>query len=477
MQEQTAAPSAGGSPAMARGERAAARGLFVGAALSLSLGALAWSGPPGRASEACPGERGFFCRRAVIPAPDVDFVRAADLDAGGGDGDLDFIGVASGLDDLYWFENDGQAFAGYEKRLHQHLISQSSNGVSAADAGDADGDGDLDIYTLSSSEQQLSLWANQLSEGRGFTRAGSRGLAGAYSHLEAADLDGDGRTDLVLTEGAGGPGAIDVWRNPGGDASGSLLAYKRFPVAGQSRVSRVSVGDLDGDGLPDLLATVGQGTGDELRWWRQEAGQPGAGPAFSAKGSLGRLEDLMDAGLADLDGDGHQDIVALTMRALGGGAARSQVLVLGGDGHGGFAAPRLLQDSTVARSNDGMWTSLDVGDVNRDGAWDFLASEPVERGVLCWYENPAGGAATATPSASASPAGTGRPSPPAGSPTVPTVTASAAPSTASPPPVSTSPVATASPPPPGPSRTAPPAPPPTEPGPRPFVYLPRLGGR
>ncbi len=107
-------------------------GLTVGA-LTLGLAAMAWGARPGQASEACPGERGFFCRRAVIPAPDVDFVRAADLDAGGGDGDLDFIGVASGLDTLYWFENDGRAFAGYEKRLHQHVISQSSNGVRAAD--------------------------------------------------------------------------------------------------------------------------------------------------------------------------------------------------------------------------------------------------------------------------------------------------------------------------------------------------------
>lgn len=449
-------------------------GLTVGA-LTLGLAAMAWGARAGQASATCAGERGFFCRRAVIPAPDVDFVRAADLDAGGGDGDLDFIGVASGLDTLYWFENDGRAFAGYEKRLHQHVISQSSNGVSAADAGDADGDGDLDLYTLSAAEQQLSLWENRLDQGRGFVRAGSRGLAGQYSHLEAADLDGDGRADLVLTEGAGGPGAIDVWRNPGGEEGTKLLAYKRFPVVGQSRVSRVSVGDLDGDGRPDLLATVGQGSGDELRWWRQEPGQLGAGPAFVAGGSLGRLEDLMDAGLADLDGDGRQDIVALTMRSLGGGSARSQVQVLAGDGRGGFAAPRLLQDSAVERSNDGMWTSLDLGDVNRDGAWDFLASEPVPRGVLCWYENPAAVAPTPAPSPAASSTAVVSPAPTERTPVVTPPPTPSATATASRPPASDTPAASATPAPPDPSPTPSPSSGTASPGPGSALSLPWLG--
>ena len=85
--------------------------------------ALVLSFAPSAASPACPGVDGFFCRRAVIPAPDIDFVRAADLDAAGGDGDLDFVAVASGQDDVFWYENDGQAFAGYQKRLHQHAIT------------------------------------------------------------------------------------------------------------------------------------------------------------------------------------------------------------------------------------------------------------------------------------------------------------------------------------------------------------------
>jgi hypothetical protein len=59
-----------------------------------------------------------------------------------------------------------------------------------------------------------------------------------------------------------------------------------------------------------------------------------------------------------------------------------------------------------------MWTSLDVGDVNRDGAPDFVVAEPGGGGRLCWYENPAGSSA---PSPTAGP-GSPSPTPPGGSP-------------------------------------------------------------
>ena len=386
--------------------------------------ALVLSFAPSAASPACPGVDGFFCRRAVIPAPDIDFFRAADLDAAGGDGDLDFVAVASGQDDVFWYENDGQAFAGYQKRLHQHAITLSSNGVTTADAGDADGDGDLDVYTLSAGQQQLVLWENRLADGKGFTRASSRGLAGQYSQVETADLDGDGFDDLVLVEGAGGPGGIDWWRNPGGSDAGNLLKYGRQVVVGQSRISRLHVADLDGDGLLDFLGAMGEGDADELRWWRQERVDPQKPPLFAARPVIARLDDLMDAAAADLNHDGRIDVLALTMRAVGGGAARSRVQLLAGRGDGSFDPALLAQDSGVNRVNDGMWTALDVGDINNDGGIDFVAAEPVERGVLCWYENPA-------PALLPSPSSTLPPSP-SPTPEAPTAVSTTA-STATPP--------------------------------------------
>jgi hypothetical protein len=213
-------------------------------------------------------------------------------------------------------------------------------------------------------------------------------VAGQYSQVESADLDGDGFGDLVLAEGDGGPGGVDWWRNPGGADAADLGKYTRRTIVGQSRVSRVHATDLDGDGKLDLLGAMGQGDVDELRWWRQEPGESPSAPGFAARPAVARFEDLMDASAADLDHDGDVDLLALTMRARNGGPADSKILWLKSDGAGGYAPPVKVQDSNVKRVNDGMWTALDVGDVNGDGGIDFVAAEPVERGVLCWYENP-----------------------------------------------------------------------------------------
>jgi hypothetical protein len=78
--------------------------------------------------------------------------------------------------------------------------------------------------------------------------------------LAAADLDGDGRKDLVVT--TLDPGEIRVYlQGPG--------TWTRRDVRTGYPVARVTTGDLDGDGRVDLVtSTYELGTRDRLSWWR-----------------------------------------------------------------------------------------------------------------------------------------------------------------------------------------------------------------
>ncbi|MBK9089881.1 MAG: VCBS repeat-containing protein [Holophagales bacterium] len=177
------------------------------------------------------------------------------------------------------------------------------------------------------------------------------GLGGTFfsaSHdVVAGDVDGDGRTDLVVTSGAvyssGFSYASSLWL---GDGVGG---YSRSDPAPSRRASELV--DVDGDGRDEVLYSEQQKTRDVgiLRreadgTWREIARFSPAGSvllgeldrdptrleALVAEGVLGayRLADsgpvrfatipaLSSATLLDLDGDGHLDVLGVAPRPTG----------------------------------------------------------------------------------------------------------------------------------------------------------------
>ncbi len=208
----------------------------------------------------------------------------ADMD---GDGDFD---VLCGSNRAEWYENDGQ---GNFTETHPISTKKSDGGFVAADL---DSDGDVDVALISNWEL---LWFKNL-DGFGNSFSDSilvHNVGPFYNYLNTLDLDSDGDQDLVFNNYGGGSVTLN-WRE-NTDGLGNFGPH----IAIASGVRDCKMADFDGDGLKDILflrSPLGFG-------WMQNNGAGGWNPpAYFGAGN----QNMATLQIGDIDGDAMPDFLA-----------------------------------------------------------------------------------------------------------------------------------------------------------------------
>jgi alpha-tubulin suppressor-like RCC1 family protein len=142
-----------------------------------------------------------------------------------------------------------------------------------------------------------------------FAPAVSVPVGGTAMAVAIADVDGDGWPDLVAGLGSGGVGVLRNRGNRDGINTNTFEPPVLFAVGSGNSAYDVAVGDLDGDGKPELVVAVPKGV---VTLRNQSA--PGVldrnsfGPPVAFLDPAPPLYELVEwVELGDLDGDGRLD--------------------------------------------------------------------------------------------------------------------------------------------------------------------------
>jgi hypothetical protein len=291
---------------------------------------------------------GTFTPQALPLQQGSSSLAAGDFDR---NGKMDFVAASSNGIGVY-LGNGAGAFQ------QSASISTASEGITGAAVGDFNGDSNPDFAVVDSQGGASATVLVYLGNGDGtFQNPKTFSVGSTPQGLQAADVDGDGKLDLVVTNNGTLGSSTDLGNVMVLLGNGNGTFQPAVPYTAGANPVFSLVADINGDGKPDLITST-ELDAESFAYGLIVRLNQGGG-VFGAAQAIATDFGPTEIGAGDFDGDGKVDL--LVAHCCGD----TQMGYLLGNGNGTFQ-PEVLVLSGTGQVN------LRVADLNGDGKPDAM---------------------------------------------------------------------------------------------------------
>lgn len=226
-------------------------------------------------------------------------IAAADINA---DGEIDVTAAAKTDDQIVWYRNGGSGSS-----WTKIIVADSLSGANSVYPTDMDQDGDLDILSVGKTENAVRWYENSDSQGTTWIEHSVGENFELARTAEAADIDGDGDTDVMASGGLSkASGRLHWFENTNGQGTAWTAHVIEEEFTGPYTILQY---DLDEDGDPDAVS--GSISEAVICWWENT----GQGTGWE-KHILCNYYAPRTVSVADIDGDGAVEVFGGSLYSL-----------------------------------------------------------------------------------------------------------------------------------------------------------------
>jgi PKD repeat protein len=298
---------------------------------------------------------------------------SGDLD---GDGLIDVVIPNNSSNTISIFHNAGKSGSFTSASLSSPIVTKCVGNPFMVTLGDLNGDGRLDVVVGGFSTDSFWVFPNTSTSGSiSFGTPLKFQATGNVCRMVVTDMDADGKADLVLVNRSK---FISIYKSNVTSTTMSVSDFTKtdITVSSTAQMNDIVAGDLNGDGVPDLVTT-------DLNSANMYVFINNGSLSFTKNTVAIATNNVWGLSLADMDGDGKPDIT---------GAYRFSTkffIFLNTSSGGTFS---VASEQNVSYPSGSTVLCITTADLNGDGKIDLIGADLASKnGVIIVQNNSTSG--------------------------------------------------------------------------------------